>query len=734
MKSIKKIEFKAVIKNALKNYRHVICVGITLLFLCLVPFFFRYAHLRIWESLVDLANSAVFYVSELFELELSGELTVLQYTQVPFTLPMNLPSTWEEFTELWSEFWDLVLTKENFIEYFSSLSDVLYYVSKLLLIIMPFVMVVIIMLQFKQPSAPSDEKKDTKAVFKWKSFERRVYKPVRRWLYDSFLFIRENSYYYKIWAWIWAYNFNFIAIVIEFIAYYLYIISSMDIISLYIQVLKLIIDLSVMINFIPGTIWLIAFVVIMDIIARHVGLNRLRHNESKNRGLLREMAVVNTIYGAMGTGKTKLLTSMAVSCEQDLRDQAYEILFECDYMFPRFPWASLRAEIKKRTLKHELIDNPSVRRWINRTFEDFKYVYDNGLVSWYNRRSRRRGDCPAFLFGYDENVFAVNDSLKMVTLFETVENYALAYFMYHLETSLILSNYSIRVDLELQSVGHFERWANDFFTRNPVYRDRYARFSHILDYDMLRFGARMQKENLKRNAFGFGCYVVTEIDKERKNQLELREVKSSDGDCNQKNDLYNSLLKMSRHACVVKNKVFVRFLCDLQRPEEWGAGGREVGDIIYIERASDMSPVLPWYSPFWLLNIVYRLFKRKFDEMYVDYITFKDNYNLFMFLLKTLFCKFYMYNLRMENLYNSQTQKLVFESGRMDGKTRNKKWYIMPKKDYSERYSTDCLASIFDRPNTVSIKDIEEYAGIIASRDELDRQNSHFQNDIKKYK
>ena len=59
----------------------------------------------------------------------------------------------------------------------------------------------------------------------------------------------------------------------------------------------------------------------------------------------------------------------------------------------------------------------------------------------------------------------------------------------------------------------------------------------------------------------------------------------------------------------------------------------------------------------------------------------------------------------------------------------------MPKKVYANRYSTDCLAGIFERraeQNNVGIDDLPEYAGSRATWDELQAQHSHFQNDMER--
>ena len=69
----------------------------------------------------------------------------------------------------------------------------------------------------------------------------------------------------------------------------------------------------------------------------------------------------------------------------------------------------------------------------------------------------------------------------------------------------------------------------------------------------------------------------------------------------------------------------------------------------------------------------------------------------------------------------------------MDGKPKERKFFGMDKKDFSRRYSTDALSSIFDLPNTVSIADFIEYADIMATQGERSLQRSHFQRDIDRY-
>lgn len=58
--------------------------------------------------------------------------------------------------------------------------------------------------------------------------------------------------------------------------------------------------------------------------------------------------------------------------------------------------------------------------------------------------------------------------------------------------------------------------------------------------------------------------------------LELREIKKGSDDTNQKNDLFNSWLKMCRHSATVDNFPFIKVFTDEQRPESWGADARDL--------------------------------------------------------------------------------------------------------------------------------------------------------------
>ena len=101
-----------------------------------------------------------------------------------------------------------------------------------------------------------------------------------------------------------------------------------------------------------------------------------------------------------------------------------------------------------------------------------------------------------------------------------------------IQSSLIVANYSIRTDNALLDNGNFPLWLTDFF---PKRRRECSRHAHILDFDVLRLGKKVLENNPKAGSFEFGVVAITEIGKERGNNLELKEVKRNTDDTNQKN-------------------------------------------------------------------------------------------------------------------------------------------------------------------------------------------------------
>ena len=709
------------------NYRHYIAITITLGFIACILFFPNSLG-RLFESVRDFGLSVAYYFCEIFQIEHNISPTVNNYPKIPFfdflrpsspSAPsVPIPDNFNDFKNKWFDYWKLFVSKDNFLLYLSSIAYGLKYISYALLILLPAVLLLWLLFRRYLKKTNTDHGKESKPLKAFKRLSDVTYRPVKRFLGGFIDFIKTTPVYLKIWACLWAFYFNLFTIVIEFIAFYLYFVVSFDFGSIYRQIYKFFFDIWTIIDFLPLWSLLLAGIIGLEYMSRNMGYNELYHRERRNRGVINERGVVTVVYGEMGAGKTALITDMSLSAEVELRDMAFEIILESDLKFPNFPWINLEDELKAVISAHTVFSVPSCIQWLRTKF-----------VLWRDK------PCKETLFGYDYERFGLeyDDKLSLVNIWSVLKDYACAYLIYIVQNSLLIANYSIRSDNLISDLGNFPLWNTDFFKRDSRLIDSFSRHAHILDFDMLRLGKQMLKNNPNKNAFGFGVYVISEIDKERKNAPELKDVKADSEQCNQKNDLFNVLLKMSRHACVVANRVFIKVFADLQRPESLGADARELGEVVYIDGNKEKTLTLPFFAPFYFFELFYLWTKPKFDNLYTRYRYQRGDNTLFMYLLKNVISAMQHHYERICNTFGSTVLNLEVESGRMDGQAKRRIYFRQDKKIWSGRYATNCLSGIFEERaavNYIGIDDLPSYQSIMASSTELNYQNSHFQTEI----
>ena len=459
----------------------------------------------------------------------------------------------------------------------------------------------------------------------------------------------------------------------------------------------------------------------LDYYAKKIGYERLEHNECKNRGFTNNLGIVTYIYAEMGEGKTTMLTSMALSNEVQLRDDALEVILECDMCFPHFPWLTLERTLKQAYQAHEVYDKWSCIRFIRKFRDRFT-----------------ENPCKENIFGYDIERYPItfDNKLYVEDIWQTIQDYALAYTIYTTQTALIISNYSIRVDSLMIDLGHFPVWDCDFFKRDSRLIDSFSRHSHIMDYDMVRLGNQMLKNNPNRYAFGWGVWVYTELDKESKNTLEQQELKASDEECNQKNDLMHVLFKMSRHACMIRHRNFVRILADMQRVENITANLRQIGQVALIAERGEERVVLPWWSPYKVLSPILLSIKASLDNRFVNNRVLRSDNRLITNGIEKLRSAIGQWDMRTKNIFGVRPLHIELQTGRMNGKIREFQYMIQYKKDYAKRNGSDCMSGIFESRgalNTIGLDDMRTFADYIATQDELASMNSYTQKELKQY-
>ncbi len=720
------------------NYMHVICIAITLGLLVCTAFVFPKSVLRAIESFRDFGLSVAYYFLEVLGIEHEIVVTVIELPNNLETPPAFMPETYIGFKENAEKYLGLWTSKENFAEFLDMFAVKMSDFSQILLLVLPVIVGVIVLLKRSFEKQNNRYNTDTKPLKVFKKVVKFTYTPIKSWVNSFFRFIKDTKWYYVGWLCIWALNFNVFTVVIEFIAFYLYFVISFDVGNIYKQLYKLVLDLSVPIRFIPVFVWVIIAIYIRCYLRKRIAFRRLRHMELRNRGFINERPISVMVCGTMGKCKTTMITDMILSQEDMFRDKAKEKLLEWDLKFPNFPWINLENAMKVTMKRHLVYNLATTKRFI----QHLKGLYLNSLrypkyrMSMLRHLRKKYGiRYGNFLFDYDYEKYGLgfDDKLKVVNVWEVIMTYAELYFIYASQTSLMLSNYSIRTDSLLMSVGNFPLWNGDFFSRDSRVIDGISQHAHILDFDCLRLGRKVLENNGYADSFEFGVVGITEIGKERGNTIELADKKKNDLVTNQKNDLFNYSLKMIRHSATVDNFPFVKVITDEQRPESLGADARDLCDIVHIKERGDENLSMPFFA---VEELLHEFVFSRFSGMYQDYRFNRSDNTLLMYLIKGVCARIHNYYKGIYNRFGYSTLKVQTENGTQDGRLKKGKYFLMNKKIYSKRFSTDCFSDFFDRKtlrSKVGINDLPMYLTEKANMDELKAQNSYFIIDIQKY-
>ena len=673
---------------------------------------FRESWQRAWEAVLDLLRSLGFYFCELFALQHTIVPTVTEKSKI-FLLEFRFADNASDFFSDAGAYFTLLFSGGNFRGFLAGLENGMLVFARVITVAVPTVLLLVLIIRMMYHRPNRDHGRDTLPLRLFRGAMRHTYVPLKRWVLSFRDFLRSHGWLWKLWLFVFFVHLNLMSIVIAFLAFYFYFAVSFDVPSVFVQVYKLVADLQVFFRTVP--LWVFALLVYPVFCRRRekIALGRLRHFEARNCGFINELPIVSMAVGSMGKKKTTLITDMALSQEVMFRQRALEILQNNDMKFPYFPWMLFEDELR-RCMEYGTVYNlASVKAWVALKRSRFARHHN---IHWQ-------------LYGYELERYGdtFDDALKVNGLFDVLETYALGYFIYVMESSLIVANYSIRTDNTLIDRGNFPLWDLGFFPKN---RRKESRHAHILDFDVLRLGRKVMEHNPRAGSFEFGVVCVTEIGKERGNMLELKEMKKGAETANQKNDLFNSWLKMCRHSATVDNFPFVKVFTDEQRPESWGADARELADIINITSCGKTRLALPFYA---LEEMVSEWMAERFLSLYTDFRFLRGDNTLLVYLLKGVTAWLWRRNVRVYNRFGYCVLRLEKERGTLDGRFSRKKYFLMNTKIYAQRFSTDCFSDYFNdmaKKSKSGLQDYWEYMTERATVEELKKQNSYFINTL----
>lgn len=691
--------------------------------------FFPDVYYRSWESIRDVGTSFAYYATAFGENPVHATVTGF-----PRDFLEALPREWAAFLAWGERFGKLLISPANLAAYGKKLLFGILISFMCISFSAPFVVLPVFLFAAMLQNRNHDVGAKSRPLRAFLKIRDKIFTPIRRYLAGLKQFFTRRKWLRYILLLCVLYFFNLLNVALEAIAYLLYFSASFDLINLFVQCVKLLSDLAPMVRFVPLPLWIIAGVYVLCKLRRRIAFKTLRKYEQKNLEFSQKLNLALLISGTMGKGKTMLAQSLAQTMEDYFRQSAFETMRAVDAQFPRFPWPRFEEFLKRNARKHTLYNLTTIRSF----FELQRYYYGPEASkpdarAWRTHVRKKYGYAyHGPFFGYDKARFGTeyDDGLKYVDLFDAMTDYACAFHIYTLPSSQIVANYGIRSDKALEDEGNLPRFDHEYFDV-PTARADQSNMAHIIDFDAFRLGLHVKEDNPLSNFFEFGIVVITEIGKERGNQNDLKGLEKNDENANQKNDLFNPMIKLIRHSSTVANFPYARFICDEQRAENWGADARDLCDILDICDVAPEKIVLPF---FFFEEALYLLASKIFRKIYYERFRFRrGDETLTIYFLKWLYARIVQHYGRVSNTFSVSKMHLTKQDGKQEKAPEPAVWYKLSKKDKALRYSTDCYSGFFKKRTAASpygLNDIPTYKNIKPTYEELQSQNSYFINGI----
>lgn len=715
-------------KKELKDIRHYWGVLIIAMSLILTFSVYVACEYRLIDAAVDFLTSMGYYFCFLVGFDGLIVPTVSVFPEMD--LNRYLPITVEEIQRKLEAFPDNFFDLNNFFGYLIFVLEKANFLIIILSLLVPGVsgMLYLILDRYKQEHIKDKEEpkgKLRRLLWRFSNWRKKIalricdffelkISQLRSYLKTYADYYIKHDAFIKWFVFIWLVNTNVVTILIETVAYYFYFVISFDIVSFGVLLCKLCYDIIIMLWTLPLPLWCGIFYIVFDYWRKEHAIKELKHMEKKNRGYDNQLPPVVMCTGTVGKGKTKTVVDISLSREHEFRDKALELMDKNMLRFPNFDFQAFEATLKEQIAARNIINLASTRQYIM----ELRYHYG-------------RHPSPDNFWGYNVAKYSrsYNNGVELVGIWTVLMNYAQEYFIYTMSTSLIISNFAIRSDLDPIDEGYFNTWNQDFFKRDPAKMDEYSVYSHIIDFDLYRIGCQMNKENSISGSFEFGVIVVTEIGKERGNNLENQGKDKKSLEANQKNDKFNEWLKMIRHAATVEGYCFVIFICDEQRASSWGADARDLCAVLNIEECSSLYSTLIYsWIPDIFMNIIIPKYFKWYNEVKVHG---NENRRLVKYLHRAVGWYFGRCERKMLT-YGYYVEILGQESGTLEDKeVKLHEYYIMPKKIYARRYATDCFKEGFANKalaSGTSLYYLDTYKTYCAMLEELGKQHSYFAN------
>ena len=710
-----------------------------------VPMFrFRYVFVRLAQAIWDLLTSLAFYFLYIVQRE---DLVTVTVTELPEGMDTLLPLNLVEFKAFMTTYFDKLFSKENFIAYLEYLAvKTQRFAEALSYLLIPILCVVLILFLVynknekgivataaqENTSLEPLAAEDTKALQFWKAnVEGKVFIPAWTFLKNWWGFI---TTYKRYWIPLFinaAIALNVATIIIEALAYFIYVSMSIDYGNVFVQAAKFAIDVTVPLQILPGIVTFIIGYKILHCWRCARGKDTTDKAVDKVEKYLKKYPGTKFVCGKQRSSKTTLLTFFKRIYERLFRKKAKEKFIEREKQFPFFPWYEYERSISWARAYTGLKKFEDVEIYVARLKRLYKEKNPVRFEA-YGRQIKReyKFDWRLLLEYSKKYPMQYENGATVVSLFEALERYGKLFLIYSQNSALDMSNFSIRDDFKFRK-GFFPVFDGDMF-RSPKESKRYSKFSHIMNYDAFRLGKAFDEKTRFDVAVEYGIGVQNEFAKERKNKETKKGLSNSDVEANQNNDLFELDTKMrAGHIATVDYFDFWVWLWDDQRPGDLGASNKDLTTEIIIKDRTEPKIILPLFA---FEELLFRVFSSMRDKVKYALRQRKAKNTLLAHLIDRIYIPFWRFYTRIENRFSIMTLTVKTRDG-LDQE-------IMGESDklpvplavvYNDNFATDNCREFYrmkHRKAKATLEDVETYKTLYPTMEEYRKHRSYRVEDM----
>ena len=357
------------------NHRHFIYISIIIFLLTLIIINFNDLALRFYYTIKTLFNNLYYYFQVVVNEDVNEPKQIfevlLEHHNNNFV--EVLPFDYDTFINKLKTFFQLFINSDwIYFQLLYLLADLINFlqIAMIVLMFIPFLIII------WKCYASVNNKKKINQVSKPLSFYLKVkdyvFRPICRYIKSLYKFFKDSKYYKPIIIILAAIITKLVFIGIDFIGFYYYFISSLNMKSLYYELLIILIDLYPILIVIPPLGYAIIIYLIFDLIRVKRAYKKLKHYENYNKGFINNLGVISLIVGPPGSKKTLTMSDMTLSAEEIFRSKALKIIKRYDILFPHFPFAMLEKEINRAINFHQIYNRFTVKTFIEKKYKRFE--------------------------------------------------------------------------------------------------------------------------------------------------------------------------------------------------------------------------------------------------------------------------------------------------------------------------------------------------------------------------